>query len=113
MLYGVEIWPLPPHLSLEERKILAKPLAAKIPVREIAEYPGRDRSIIIREIRRNAHVGDELPELNGYHTLAAQDSYEHHREVHRKLVYSPQLEAAFERGLIRLGAESYHKLVWS
>lgn len=85
-----------PHLNLEERKILAKSLAAKLPVREIAEYLGRDQSTIYREIQRNTHVDDELPELNGYHALAAQYSYEHRRAVHRKLISSPQLKAVVE-----------------
>ncbi len=85
-----------PHLNLEERKILAKSLEAKIPVREIAEYLGRDRSTLYREIRRNAHRDTELPELNGYYALAAQGSYERRRAIHRKLVRTPQLKATVE-----------------
>ena len=85
-----------PHLSLEERRKIAKWLEAKMSVAEMADRLGRDASTIYRDIKRNRYTDPELPELNGYHAVAAQDMYEGRRAVHRKMIVHPQLKAAIE-----------------
>ncbi|WP_411976575.1 IS30 family transposase [Sulfitobacter faviae] len=84
------------HLKLDERRKLAKWLEAKMPISEIADRLGRDPSTIYRDIKRNRYTDDELPELNGYHALVAQDKYEHRRAIHRKMIMHPDLKAAIE-----------------
>ena len=59
------------HLSLKERRKLAKWFEAKMPIAEIADRLGRDASTIYRDIKRNQYTDTELPELNGYHALVA------------------------------------------
>lgn len=60
------------HLSLEDRRKLAKWHEAKMPVPEIADRLGRAPSTIYRELKRNCYDDKELPELNGYYALNAQ-----------------------------------------
>ena len=84
------------HLKLEERRKLAKWLEAKMPISEIADRLGRDPSTIYRDIKRNRYTDEELPELNGYHALVAQDRYEQRRAIHRKMIVHPELKAAIE-----------------
>ncbi len=71
-----------PHLNLEERRKLAKWLEAKITIKEIADNLRRAPSTIYREIKRNYYRDDELPKLNGYHAVVAQDAYEERRAEH-------------------------------
>ena len=85
-----------PHLSLDERRKIAKWLEAKMPIAEIADRLGRDASTIYRDIKRNRYTDKDIPELNGYHALVAQDKYERRRAVHRKMVVHPELKAAIE-----------------
>lgn len=85
-----------PHLSLEERRKLAKWREAKMPVPEIADRLGRAPSTIYRELKRNYYDDKELPELNGYYALSAQDMYERRRALHRKMIVHPELKAAIE-----------------
>ena len=87
-----------PHLNLEERRKLAKWLEAKIPVKEIADNLARAPSTIYREISRNYYRDQEIPELNGYHAVVAQDAYEERRAVHRKLIRHPDIMAAVRSG---------------
>jgi IS30 family transposase len=87
-----------PHLSLAERRKLAKWLEAKIPIKEIADNLRRAPSTIYREIRRNYYRDEEIPVLNGYHAVVAQDAYEDRRAVHRKLIRYPDIMAAVRRG---------------
>lgn len=84
------------HLKLDERRKLAKWLEAKMPVAEIADRLGRDPSTIYRYIKRNGYTDTEIPELNGYHALVAQDQYEQRRAIHRKMIAHPELKAAIE-----------------
>ncbi len=85
-----------PHLSLEERRKIAKWREAKMPIPEIADRLGRAPSTIYRELKRN-HFGDkELPELNGYYALSAQTMYEQRRAIHRKMIAHPELKAAID-----------------
>ena len=82
------------HLDLDERRRLAKWREAKIPVKEIALRLGRDASTLYRELKRNFFRDVELPELNGYHAVAAQEMAERRRAVHRKMVVHPTLKLA-------------------
>lgn len=84
------------HLRLVERRKLANWLEAKMPIAEIADRLGRDPLTIYRDIKRNRYTDTELPELNGYHALVAQDKYEQRRAIHRKMVVHPDLKAAIE-----------------
>lgn len=84
------------HLKLEERRKLAKWLEAKMPIPEIADRLGRHPSTIYRDIKRNRYTDTELPELNGYYALNAQDMYEKRRAIHRKMIAHPELKAAIE-----------------
>lgn len=74
-------------LPSPERRKLAKWLEAKIPIKEIADDLWRAPSTIYREIKRNYYSDDELPQLNGYHAVNAQDKYEQRRTVHPKLIH--------------------------
>lgn len=84
------------HLKLDERRKLAKWLEAKMPIAEIADRLGRNPSTIYRDIKRNRYTDTELPELNGYYALNAQDMYEKRRAIHRKMIVHPDLKAAIE-----------------
>jgi len=53
-----------PHLNFDERRKLAKWLAAKLPINEIADALRRAPSTIYREIKSIYHCDDELPQLN-------------------------------------------------
>ena len=61
-----------PHLSLEERCKIAKWREAKMLVPEIADRLASAPSTFHRELKRKFHKDNELPELNGYHAIAAQ-----------------------------------------
>ena len=87
------------HLSLEERRKIGKWRDVKMPIAEIADRLGRDVSTVYRDLRRNHYDDKELPELNGYYALNAQEMYERRRAVHRKMVRYPELKAAVEDGL--------------
>jgi len=84
------------HLSLDERRRIAKWLEAKMPIAEIADRLCRDASTIYRDIKRNRHTDSELPELDCYHAVAAQDMYERRRAIHRKMIVFPELKVAIE-----------------
>jgi IS30 family transposase len=84
------------HLSLEERRRIAKWREAKMPIAEIADRLGRDASTVYRYLRRNHYDDKELPELNGYYALNAKEMYERRRAVHRKMVRYPEVKAAIE-----------------
>jgi len=81
------------RLNLEERCKLAKWLEAKIPVKEIADSLRRALSTIYRKITRNFYHDEELPKLNGYRAVNAQNRYEQCRAVHRKLIRYPDIMA--------------------
>ena len=51
---------------------------------------------IYRDIKRNRYTDKEIPELNGYHALVAQDKYEARRAIHRKMIVHPELKEAIE-----------------
>lgn len=84
------------ELDLRERRAIEDMLNAKVPVSKIAAEIGRHRSTVHREIKRNRYYDDELPELNGYYALNAQNMYEKRRAVYRKMIVPPELKAAIE-----------------
>ena len=84
------------ELDLRERRAIENMLNAKVPVNKIATEIGRHRSTIYREIQRNGFQDDELPELNGYYALYAQNMYEKRRAIHRKMIVHPELKEAIE-----------------
>lgn len=61
-----------PHLSLEERRNIAKWREGKMPVPEIADRLGRVASTVYRELKRNWYQDTELPNLSGYYAVSAQ-----------------------------------------
>ena len=61
------------ELNLRERRKIEDMLNAKIPVRVIAEKISGRVSTVYREIKRNRYDDKELPELNGYYGVVAQD----------------------------------------
>jgi IS30 family transposase len=67
-----------------------------MPIPEIADRLGRAPSTIYRELRRNGFSDGEIPDLNGYYALNAQDMYEKRRAIHRKMIIHPELKAAIE-----------------
>jgi len=83
-----------PHLSLDERRKLAKWRNAKTPIYEIAMRLRRAPSTIYLEIKRNFYRDKEIPELNGYHPEVAHTEYNERRAIHRKLVRHPNVKAA-------------------
>jgi IS30 family transposase len=64
-------------LNLDERRILATMLHAKITKTKISETLGRDRSTIHREIKRNWWHDDEVPQADGYWHVTAQMKANH------------------------------------
>ena len=83
-----------PHLSLEERRKIAKWREAKMPVPEIADRLDRAASTIYREITRNSYIDEELPDLDGYYGMNAQRFASARRARRRKLIRLPKLRAA-------------------
>lgn len=81
-----------PHLSLEERRKIAKWREAKMSIPEIAERLCRAASTIYRELKRNVFVDSELPQLNGYFAVTAQEAYERRRANHCKLARHQSLK---------------------
>ena len=67
-----------------------------MPIAEIADRLGRDASTVYRDLRRNHYDDKELPKLNGYYALNAQEMYERRRAGHHKLVLHPELKIAIE-----------------
>ncbi len=84
------------HLNMHERRKLSEWLEVKMPIAEIADCLGHDRSRIYRDIKRNRYTDDELPELKSYYALNAQEMYEKRRAIHRKMVVHPDLKAAIK-----------------
>lgn len=74
------------HLSLEDRRKIARWHDARMPVLEIAQRLGRHRATIHRELKRNRFVDPELQHLSGYYVVNAQSSAEARRAGLRKLI---------------------------
>ncbi len=78
------------HLSLAERREIARMHAAKIPISVIADRLQRHRSTIYREIKRN-WVHDEEPLYRGYYHVAADMQARARRQRLGKLSRKPVL----------------------
>lgn len=83
-----------PHLTLDERRILARLLHQKISIAQTAAQLGRHRSTIHREIRRNFWHDPEVPMATGYWHVTAQQLAAARRARQRKLIRHPSLRAA-------------------
>jgi transposase, IS30 family len=79
------------HLSLEDRRKIARWHDARMPVLEIAARLGRHRATIHRELKRNRFVDAELQHLSGYYALTAQSVSESRRAGRRKLIRHGEL----------------------
>jgi IS30 family transposase len=60
------------HLSLDERRRLARLRESRMPVTESAAALGRHRSTIYRELKRNWWRDAEVPQADGYWPVSAQ-----------------------------------------
>ncbi len=78
------------HLSLAERREIARMHAAKIPISVSADRLQRHRSTIYREIKRN-WVHDEEPLYRGYYHVAADMQARARRQRLGKLSRKPVL----------------------
>lgn len=78
------------HLSLADRREIARMHAAEIPIRVIPERLQRHRSTIYREIKRN-WVHDEEPLYRGYFHVAADMQAQARRQRLGKLSRKPAL----------------------
>lgn len=72
-------------LTLDERRIFATMLQAKVTKTKIAKTLGRDRSTIHREIKRNWWHDDEVPQADGYWHVTAQTLADRRHLKQRKL----------------------------
>lgn len=81
------------ELDLRERRAIEDMLNARVPVNDIAAAIGRHRSTVYREIERNRFEDDELPNLNGYYGLIAQQTASARRARRRKLIRLEDLRA--------------------
>ena len=82
------------ELDLRERRTIEDMLHAKMSVREIALGIGRHCSTVYRDIKRNGYTDTELPELNGYYGVVAQETATARRARRRKLVRLDDLRKA-------------------
>ena len=82
------------HLCLEERRRIHRLREAKVPIAEIAAALGRHRSTIHREIARNWWHDVEVPQVEGYWPLTAQDLATRRRGARAKLERYPELRDA-------------------
>ena len=82
------------HLGLEERRRIHHLREAKVSVAEIAGTPGRLRSTIHREIRRNWWHDVEVPQAEGYWPLTVQDLTVRRRRAMAKLERHAELRDA-------------------
>jgi IS30 family transposase len=82
------------ELNVRERRRIEDMLNAKMSVGEIAADIGRHRSTVYREIKRNYYHDEEIPSLNGYYGLNAQDYATDRRARRRKLVRLDELRKA-------------------
>ena len=74
-----------PHLTFEERRIVAGLLHRKVSVAQIAIQLGRHRSTIHRKVRRNFWHDPEVPMATAYWHMNAQHMAAARRSRQRKL----------------------------
>ena len=82
------------QLTLHERRQLDQMHNRRTSITEIARILGRHRSTIYREIKRNQFADNDMPELNGYYCLTAQDKALDRRAKHTKLIHNTGLREA-------------------
>jgi IS30 family transposase len=82
------------ELNLRERRRIEDMLNAKIAMREIASEISRHVSTVFREMKRHHYDDKELPELNGYFGVVAQDRATERRARRRKLARLVSLRKA-------------------
>jgi transposase, IS30 family len=86
------------QIDMDERRKIARWRTAGISVDVIAEKLGRHRSTIFRELRRNAFTDSQMPELNGYYCVTANDMARDRRAKLRKLArFSHLRQSVIER----------------
>lgn len=81
------------HLTLDERRLLARLRDAGVPVSRIAERLGRHVSTIYRELKRNHFADDVLVDVTGYFAVVANDFAKERRARGAKLRRDPGLAA--------------------
>ncbi len=82
------------HLSLEERRQLARLREQKIAIDEIARRPGRHRSTVYHELKRNCWYDAEVLQAEGYWPVTAQQLADGRRRSSGELARHPDLRAA-------------------
>ena len=87
------------NLTLDERRVIARLLQAKVPKTKIAAMLGRDRSTITREVKRNWWHDKDVPQADGYWHVTAQSQADRRRSRRRKLERLPDLRAEVIRCL--------------
>jgi IS30 family transposase len=86
------------QIDMDERRRIARWRMAGISIEIIAEKLGRHRSTIFREIKRNTLVDPQMPDLNGYYCVTANDLARERRAKLRKLVrFAPVRQSVIER----------------
>lgn len=73
------------QIDIDERRKIAHWRMAGISVNVIAEKLGRHRSTIFREIKRNAFVDQQMPDLNGYYCVMVNETARERRAKLRRL----------------------------
>ena len=81
------------QLSLDERRTIYKLLEAGRSKTSIADYLGRHRATIFREVRRNSFYLAEDQRCNGYFHVNAHELAVRRRSKLRKLIRYPELKA--------------------
>jgi IS30 family transposase len=81
------------QLSLDERRTIYKLLEAGRSKTSIANYLGRHRATIFREVRRNSFYLAEDQRCNGYSHVNAHEFATRRRSKLRKLIRYPELKA--------------------
>ncbi|WP_207470567.1 IS30 family transposase [Paracoccus fontiphilus] len=87
------------NLTLDERRVIARLLQAKVPKTKIAQMLGRSRSTITREVKRNWWHDKDVPQADGYWHVTAQSQADRRRSRRRKLERLPDLRAEVIRCL--------------
>ncbi|TCU29965.1 helix-turn-helix protein [Rhizobium laguerreae] len=86
------------RIDIDERRKIARWRTAGVSVDVIAEKLHRHRSTIFRELRRNTFEDREMPDLNGYYCVMANDMARERRAKLRKLARFAQLrQSVIER----------------
>lgn len=73
------------QIDMDERRKIARWRLAGVSVDHIAAKLGRHRSTVFREIRRNTFVDPQMPDLNGYYCVTANEMARERRAKLRKL----------------------------